>query len=58
MGSADLAARTLLPPLEVPVGAVTALVGGPCLLWLLGRSAAGRPAQGAAQMVAVSMTKR
>ncbi|MFE7928709.1 FecCD family ABC transporter permease [Streptomyces sp. NPDC057456] len=34
---ADLAARTLLPPLEIPVGALTALVGGPYLLWLLGR---------------------
>ncbi|GHI05371.1 hypothetical protein Scel_36920 [Streptomyces cellostaticus] len=38
--AADLAARTLLPPLEVPVGALTALVGGPYLLWLLGRSTA------------------
>ncbi|MEU8970842.1 iron ABC transporter permease [Streptomyces monashensis] len=35
--AADLAARTVLPPLEVPVGALTALVGGPYLLWLLGR---------------------
>ncbi|GHE04241.1 FecCD family ABC transporter permease [Streptomyces alanosinicus] len=35
--TADLAARTLLPPLEIPVGALTALVGGPYLLWLLGR---------------------
>ncbi|MGW0863985.1 FecCD family ABC transporter permease [Streptomyces sp. NPDC002611] len=34
---ADLAARTLLPPLEIPVGALTSLVGGPYLLWLLGR---------------------
>jgi iron complex transport system permease protein len=34
---ADLAARTLVPPLEIPVGALTALVGGPYLLWLLGR---------------------
>jgi iron complex transport system permease protein len=40
---ADLAARTLLPPLEIPVGALTALVGGPYLLWLLGRRA-GVPA--------------
>ncbi|GAA3869182.1 iron chelate uptake ABC transporter family permease subunit [Streptomyces lacrimifluminis] len=32
---ADLVARTLLPPLEIPVGALTALVGGPYLLWLL-----------------------
>jgi iron complex transport system permease protein len=35
---ADLAARTLLPPIEIPVGALTALVGGPYLLWLLGRA--------------------
>ncbi|MFF2521390.1 FecCD family ABC transporter permease [Streptomyces liangshanensis] len=36
--AADLAARTVMPPLEIPVGALTALVGGPYLLWLLGRS--------------------
>ncbi|EFG04042.1 FecCD family ABC transporter permease [Streptomyces clavuligerus] len=36
--AADLAARTVLTPLEVPVGALTALVGAPYLLWLLGRS--------------------
>jgi iron complex transport system permease protein len=35
--AADLAARVLVPPLEIPVGALTALVGGPYLLWLLGR---------------------
>ncbi|MCX4764621.1 iron ABC transporter permease [Streptomyces sp. NBC_01275] len=35
--AADLVARTLLPPLEIPVGALTALIGGPYLLWLLGR---------------------
>ncbi|WP_369189904.1 FecCD family ABC transporter permease [Streptomyces sp. R08] len=39
--TADLAARTVLPPLEVPVGALTSLVGGPYLLWLLGRNRAG-----------------
>ncbi|MGW1781335.1 FecCD family ABC transporter permease [Streptomyces sp. NPDC002143] len=38
---ADLAARMLLPPLEIPVGALTALVGGPYLLWLLGREPRG-----------------
>lgn len=38
---ADLAARTLVPPLEIPVGALTALVGGPYLLWLLGRETGG-----------------
>ncbi|WP_329545793.1 iron ABC transporter permease [Streptomyces sp. NBC_01356] len=35
---ADLVARTVVPPLEIPVGALTSLVGGPYLLWLLGRS--------------------
>ncbi|GAA3974493.1 iron chelate uptake ABC transporter family permease subunit [Streptomyces plumbiresistens] len=40
--AADLAARTLLPPLEIPVGALTSLVGGPYLLWLLGRRTATR----------------
>jgi iron complex transport system permease protein len=36
--AADLAARTVLSPVEIPVGALTALVGGPYLLWLLGRA--------------------
>ncbi len=34
---ADLAARTALSPEEVPVGAVTALLGGPFFLYLLRR---------------------
>ncbi len=34
---ADLVARTALAPRELPVGAVTALVGGPFFLWLLRR---------------------
>jgi ABC-type Fe3+-siderophore transport system permease subunit len=34
---ADLAARTLLAPEEIPVGAVTALLGGPFFLYLLRR---------------------
>ena len=33
----DLAARTLLAPVEIPVGILTALVGGPFFLWLLVR---------------------
>jgi iron complex transport system permease protein len=33
----DLAARTLLAPVEVPVGVVTAMIGGPFFLWLLVR---------------------
>jgi ABC-type Fe3+-siderophore transport system permease subunit len=33
----DLVARTILAPLELPVGIVTAIVGGPVFLWLLFR---------------------
>ena len=33
----DLIARTVLAPVEVPVGVVTAMVGGPFFLWLLVR---------------------
>jgi iron complex transport system permease protein len=35
----DLVARTIIAPLELPVGIVTAMVGGPVFLWLLFRSA-------------------
>jgi iron complex transport system permease protein len=35
---ADTAARSLAAPLEFPVGAMTALVGVPVLLYLLARS--------------------
>ena len=31
----DLAARTIMAPAELPVGVVTALLGGPFFLWLL-----------------------
>jgi iron complex transport system permease protein len=31
----DLAARTVLAPIEIPVGVVTAILGGPFFLWLL-----------------------
>jgi iron complex transport system permease protein len=31
----DLVARTIMAPLELPVGIVTAIVGGPVFLWLL-----------------------
>jgi iron complex transport system permease protein len=34
---ADLAARTVVRPAEIPVGAVTALLGGPFFLYLLRR---------------------
>jgi iron complex transport system permease protein len=36
---ADLLARTVLSPVEIPVGLITALVGGPVFLWLLSRKA-------------------
>jgi len=39
---ADLAARTLVLPAELPVGLVTSLIGAPALLWLLRRARAGR----------------
>jgi iron complex transport system permease protein len=34
----DVAARTLLSPMELPVGVITAMLGGPFFLWLLVRS--------------------
>jgi iron complex transport system permease protein len=33
----DLLARTVMAPVEVPVGIITALIGGPFFLWLLVR---------------------
>jgi iron complex transport system permease protein len=33
----DLLARTALSPIELPVGVITALIGGPFFLWLLVR---------------------
>ena len=33
----DLVARTALSPIELPVGVITALIGGPFFLWLLVR---------------------
>ncbi len=35
----DVGARTLMAPLELPVGIITALIGGPFFLWLLVRNA-------------------
>jgi len=37
---ADLLARSLAAPAELPVGVVTALLGAPFFLWLLRRRAA------------------
>jgi len=38
----DTLARTLIAPAEIPVGVLTALLGGPFFLWLLIGSRAGR----------------
>jgi iron complex transport system permease protein len=35
----DVGARTIMAPLELPVGIITALIGGPFFLWLLVRNA-------------------
>jgi iron complex transport system permease protein len=35
----DVVARTIAPPLELPVGIVTSVIGGPVFLWLLLRRA-------------------
>ena len=35
----DVVARTAMPPIELPVGVITALIGGPFFLWLLVRRA-------------------
>jgi len=40
--AADLIARAVISPLELPVGIITALVGGPFFIWLLRRDAKGR----------------
>ncbi len=39
---ADLLARMVLSPVEIPVGLITAVVGGPVFLWLLSRKDASR----------------
>lgn len=41
---ADLAARTVAAPQDVPVGVLTALIGGPFFLWLMRRRPEGAPA--------------
>ena len=35
---ADVAARTVAAPVEVPLGVITSLAGGPFFLWLLWRT--------------------
>ena len=37
VAAADLVARLAIQPIEIPVGLVTAAVGGPVFLWLLTR---------------------
>jgi iron complex transport system permease protein len=37
---ADLAARTLAAPAEIPLGVLTSLVGSPFFFWLLRRTRA------------------
>ena len=34
----DVGARTIMAPLELPVGVITAMLGGPFFLWLLIRN--------------------
>ena len=40
----DLVARTILAPVEIPVGIVTAVIGGPFFIWLLIRRGQGETA--------------
>ena len=35
----DVVSRTIMPPVEIPVGVITAVIGGPFFLWLLLRKA-------------------
>ena len=39
---ADLIARTIIAPVEIPVGIVTAVLGGPFFIWLLVRGERSR----------------
>jgi iron complex transport system permease protein len=43
---ADLAARTVIAPEELPLGAMTALIGAPFFLWLLRRQRGRVPGVG------------
>lgn len=40
LGSADLGARMLAAPAELPIGLLTSLIGGPFFLWLIRRETA------------------
>lgn len=39
--AADIVARTIVSPAELPIGVLTAIIGGPIFLWLLRRDGAG-----------------
>jgi iron complex transport system permease protein len=41
MAAADVLARSLIAPEELPVGVLTAVLGGSYLLWLLHRREVG-----------------
>ncbi|WP_336317827.1 iron ABC transporter permease [Streptomyces lavendofoliae] len=45
---ADIAARTVAAPMEIPVGVLTALCGGPFFLWLMRRDAGRAAGRGVA----------
>ena len=45
---ADIVARTVMSPAEVPIGVITAFVGVPLFLLLLRRSLGTRPGAGTA----------
>ncbi|MFF9690033.1 FecCD family ABC transporter permease [Streptomyces sp. NPDC014623] len=45
---ADIAARTVAAPMEIPVGVLTALCGGPFFLWLMRRDARRSNGEGVA----------
>ncbi len=40
----DVFSRTILAPVEIPVGVITALLGGPFFIWMLGGYRRGMPA--------------
>ncbi len=37
----DMLARSLMPPLEIPVGIITAIAGGPYFIYLLRKNKSG-----------------
>lgn len=45
---ADIAARTVAAPMEIPVGVLTALCGGPFFLWMMRRDARRTTSRGVA----------